>query len=101
MEILFLIGRFLYGGYLIKSSWSHFSHNGRLAAYAASKKVPMPRLAVFVAGVCLLLGGLRGIFGNLYPMGGACHNSVLYSGDFYDAPILGRAGCGGAGNQSR
>lgn len=65
MEILFLIGRFLYGGFLIKSAWSHFAHNKMLAGYAASKKVPMARLAVFVAGIFLLAGGL-GVFLGIY-----------------------------------
>jgi len=37
---------------------NHFAKNQMLAGYAASKGVPMPRLAVYGTGILLLIGGL-------------------------------------------
>ena len=61
--ILFIVGRILFGGYFIKSSWAHFAHHKDLVGYAASKKVPLPNIGVFVAGVLILLGGLGVLLG--------------------------------------
>ena len=63
VSILFLIGRILYGGFFIKSSWGHFSHHKDLAAYAASKGTPMAGLSVYIAGLLILFGGLGIILG--------------------------------------
>ncbi len=63
MNILFLIGRLIFGGYFLMNAWSHFKHLESLTGYAASKGVPSPRAAVFGSGVLLLLGGLGVVFG--------------------------------------
>ena len=63
MDVLFLIGRLIFGGYFIMSAWGHFKHLDSMAGYAQSKGVPSPRAAVFVSGVLLLLGGLGVVFG--------------------------------------
>ncbi len=68
MDILFILGRIILGGYFIKNAYNHFKNNAALAGYAASKGVPMPKVGVFVTGVMLLLGGLGillGIYVNL------------------------------------
>lgn len=58
MEYLFYLGRVLYGGFFIKSAVNHFMNTSALAGYAASKKVPMPKLAVIGSGLLIFLGGL-------------------------------------------
>jgi|SRR3989344_3348425 len=58
MDILFLIGRILFGGYFVKSAWNHFMKAKGLAGYAASRGVPLPTLAVIATGFLLLIGGL-------------------------------------------
>lgn len=63
MEILFLIGRIIFGGFFIMNAWGHFKHLEGMTGYAQSKGVPSPRAAVFVGGVLLLLGGLGVVFG--------------------------------------
>ncbi len=63
MDILFLIGRLIFGGYFLMNAWNHFKNLEGLTGYAASKGVPSPRAAVFMGGILLLLGGLGVIFG--------------------------------------
>lgn len=63
MDILFLIGRIIFGGYFIMNAWGHFKHLESMTGYAASKGVPSPKAAVFFSGVLLLLGGLGVVFG--------------------------------------
>lgn len=63
MDILFLIGRLIFGGYFLMNAWGHFKHLESMTGYAQSKGVPNPRAAVFVGGVLLLLGGLGVVFG--------------------------------------
>ncbi len=63
MEVLFLIGRIMFGGYFIKNAWGHFKNLEGMTGYATSKGVPSPREAVFIGGILLLLGGLGLMFG--------------------------------------
>lgn len=63
MDILFLIGRLIFGGYFLMNAWSHFKNLESMTGYAESKGVSSPRSAVFVSGVLLLLGGLGVVFG--------------------------------------
>ena len=63
MEILFLVGRILFGGYFIMSGLNHFMKRGMLSGYAASKGVPWPALAVPLTGLLILGGGLGVILG--------------------------------------
>mgnify|MGYP001566809525 CR=1 FL=1 len=57
-EIAFWAGRVLYGGFFVLSGVNHFAKNRAMASYAASKGVPMARLAVYGSGLLLLFGGL-------------------------------------------
>ena len=52
-------------------SLSHFKGLDMMSKYAASKKVPMPKLAVSLTGLMLLFGGLSILFGvyTLYGIG--------------------------------
>lgn len=63
MIYLFVLGRILLGGYFIKSGYGHFKNLGMLTGYAQSKGVPMPKLAVFVTGLMMVLGGLGILLG--------------------------------------
>ena len=57
-----IIGRVIFGLYFAFSGFEHFKNAKGLAGYAASKKVPMPMLAICVTGALLLLGGLGIVF---------------------------------------
>ncbi len=63
MIYLFILGRILLGGYFIKSGYNHFKNLGMLTGYAQSKGVPMPREAVIVTGLMMVLGGLGVLLG--------------------------------------
>ncbi len=63
MDILFLIGRLIFGVYFLQNAWNHFKHLDGLAKYAEAKGVPSARAAVFISGVLLMLGGLGVVFG--------------------------------------
>jgi len=63
MIYLFVLGRILLGGYFIMSGFNHFVTLEGSAGYAASKGVPMPKLAVVVTGLMMLLGGLGILLG--------------------------------------
>src|SRR3989338_2964726 len=55
---LFIIGQIMLGAYFILSGFNHFAKLGDMTGYAASKKLPSPKLAVIVSGLVLVLGGL-------------------------------------------
>lgn len=63
MDILFLIGRIIYGGYFIYNGINHFKNNSGLSQYAASRGVPMPKYAVYFSGALILFGGTAIILG--------------------------------------
>ncbi|HKI97055.1 MAG TPA: DoxX family membrane protein [bacterium] len=69
MQILFLVGRILYGGFMIHAGYNHFRHLNRMSGYVAAKGVPAPKLAVGGTGVLLLLGGLSILLGVAVPIG--------------------------------
>ncbi len=63
MDIVFLIGRILLGGFFVTNGINHFKNLDMMAGYAKSKATPTPTLAVGGTGALLLLGGLSLIFG--------------------------------------
>lgn len=71
MQILFLIGRILLGGYFLYSGYNHFKNLAGMTGYAAMKKVPLARVAVIVSGVMLTLGGLAVLL-NRFAILGMC-----------------------------
>ena len=75
-EILFLVGRVIFGGYFLMSAWNHFAKHGMLAAYTESKGVPMSGLMVYVSGLLILFGG-AGILLGVY-VGWAVAALVLF-----------------------
>ncbi len=69
MIYLFYLGRLLYGGFFLKSGINHFVNVNALTGYVASKKVPMPKLAVLFSGLLIFLGGLWIITGDFVAIG--------------------------------
>jgi uncharacterized membrane protein YphA (DoxX/SURF4 family) len=57
-EILMAVGRLIFGGYFIYNGVQHFKGLDGLTGYAASKGVPLPKVAVIVTGLMLFLGGV-------------------------------------------
>lgn len=65
MEVLFIIGRILFGGFFIYNGINHFRHLKHITGYAQSKKIPLPKVATIVTGLLLLLGGIA-VLANFY-----------------------------------
>ena len=63
MKVLHLVGRVIVAVYLLFNGLNHFIRLDMLTGYAASKGVPVPTLAVIIAGLLLLLAGLSIGFG--------------------------------------
>lgn len=63
MKAPFLLGRLVFGGYFLYSGIHHFLDRKMLSQYAASKKVPMPDVAVTVTGAALVIGGASILLG--------------------------------------
>ncbi len=57
MQVLFIIGRILLGGYFLYSGYNHFKGLSSMAGYAKMKGVPAARAGVIISGVMLTLGG--------------------------------------------
>ena len=66
---VFVVGRVLFGGFFLFNGFNHFAHTGMMVQYAAAKGVPMPQVAVTVAAVLLVIGGLSLLFGYLPRVG--------------------------------
>jgi putative oxidoreductase len=60
---LFVLGRILLGGYFMMSGYNHFKNLKNSVGYAQSKGVPMPREAVLLTGLMMILGGLGILLG--------------------------------------
>jgi putative oxidoreductase len=69
VEVLFWLGRILYGGFFILNGLNHLMRLEMLSGYAQSKGVPSPRVAVGVTGLMILLGGLSVLTGLYVPWG--------------------------------
>lgn len=63
MELLFVLGRVLFGGFFVISGIRHFQHLPMMASFTGKKGMPAPKLAVIVSGLLILLGGLSILFG--------------------------------------
>jgi putative oxidoreductase len=67
MNIAFLVGRIIFGGYWLMASFNHFKNLNYMSEYAKARGTPFPKLAVAGTGVILLLGGLSMLLG-VYPV---------------------------------
>jgi putative oxidoreductase len=57
INIAFLIGRIIAGGFFLTSGINHLAKLSMMAGYAKSKGMPAPELAVGGTGALLILGG--------------------------------------------
>jgi putative oxidoreductase len=62
MENLELIGHILFGGFFVFTGLAHFMNTKNMTAFAKSKKLPAPKVAVLLSGLVLALGGLGIVF---------------------------------------
>ena len=65
LDITHIVGQILFGGYFIWSGINHFTSHRDFTAYAASKRVTLAGIAVYITGLLIILGGLSILF-NLY-----------------------------------
>ena len=72
MDDLFVLGRVIFGGFFLFNGANHFLMNAMMVQYAAAKGVPMPELAVAVAGVLILVGGFCVVTGFQPYLGLSC-----------------------------
>lgn len=80
MNVIFLIGRILFSLYWLKSAYAHLiSRRKDMTAYAGSKGVIAPSLAIVVTGLLLLVGGLSMLTG-LWPYVGLICLAVFLIG---------------------
>jgi len=63
MEIIFLIGRVIFGLVFVMFGMSHFKKKQMMVGYAKSKGLPSPELAVPASGLLLLLSGVLMVLG--------------------------------------
>lgn len=69
MDILFFVGRLIFGGYFIMNGFNHFSKVTMLTHYAKSKHVPSSKEAVYLTGLMLLVGGISIVLGTNVQVG--------------------------------
>lgn len=60
---LHLVGRILFTMIFISSGINHFTKLGPMAAYAGSRRVPMPKVTVPITGLIALVGGVLVLLG--------------------------------------
>jgi putative oxidoreductase len=68
MEIIFLIGRILFGGVFLMFGIMHFKNKKNMIEYIKTKDVASPELANLMAGLMLVIGGgliILGIFSEI------------------------------------
>ena len=64
-NMLWYLGRLLFGGYFLFGAYNHFANIGMMSGYVHSKGIPAAKLAVGGSGVLLLIGGLSVLL-NMY-----------------------------------
>ena len=63
MEVLFVLGRILFGGFFVLSGIRHFQHLEMMAGFTGSKGFPAPKLGVIVSGLMIIAGGASVLLG--------------------------------------
>lgn len=76
-EILFLIGRLIFGGTLVWMASKHFWQLEFIAGYAEYKGVPQPKAMTIISGLLLMLGG-AGVAAGIYPFLSAVGILIFY-----------------------
>jgi putative oxidoreductase len=72
MLAFFLVGRILYGGFLVASGIDHFRYAQVLTVHAGTKGVPAPQIGVMLSGLLIIVGGLSLILGFRPVLGVVC-----------------------------
>lgn len=62
-DILFLVGRLLFGGLFLYNGINHFTNYATLRGYCAYKKVPLPDVATVLSGLWLVISGASVVAG--------------------------------------
>ncbi|MEN9923729.1 MAG: hypothetical protein RIS09_1243 [Actinomycetota bacterium] len=70
MDIIFIVGRILFGVIFLASGIGHLAAREAMVGYAQYKKLPLATLLVPVSGIMLILGALSVVAG-VYPAYGA------------------------------
>ena len=63
MDLLFLLGRVLFGGLFLYNGLNHFLHYEATRSYTAYKHVPLPAAATIIAATWLVAGGASVVAG--------------------------------------
>ncbi|MPZ83399.1 MAG: DoxX family membrane protein [Actinophytocola sp.] len=63
MDVVALIGRILFAVLFIGSGYAHVTQAETMGGYAASKGVPMAKVATLASGVLIIVGGLLVLLG--------------------------------------
>jgi len=63
MELFFLVGRLLYGGYFVMSGINHFRHKQMMSEYGKTRGLSSPGPAILLSGILLILAGASIVFG--------------------------------------
>jgi len=63
LQILFLIGRIIVGGYFLMAGLNHFANVKMMAGYARSNGTPAAEAAIVGTGILLVLGGASFMLG--------------------------------------
>ena len=69
MDLIFVIGRILFGGFFLMSGINHFTKLEAMTGYAKYKKLPAAKLGVLISGLMLVIGGLSVILGYYADLG--------------------------------
>lgn len=63
MDVVALIGRILFVALFLGSGFGHITQAEAMGGYAASKGVPMAKVATLASGVLIIVGGLMVLLG--------------------------------------
>jgi len=69
MDLIFVIGRILFGGFFLMSGINHFTKLEAMTGYAKYKKLPAAKLGVLISGLMLVIGGITIILGYYADLG--------------------------------
>jgi putative oxidoreductase len=71
VRVLFVIGRFIFGGFFLTSGFLDLRHYRFFVPLVAASGVPFPRFAVIFSLLLIIVGGISVVLG-FWPRGGLC-----------------------------
>lgn len=63
MDVCVVAGRILYTVLLLQAGFGHLTRGNSLIEFVKAKGMPLPAVAVYSSGICLLAGGLSVLLG--------------------------------------